>query len=235
MTKLYVSFLALVALGAAPAFAGDLPTGVVAAPASAAVTTSTVTFETDPEFAALENVDGNHLLADWFGKATLAHAVAPGFSIAGAVQDTFKTSGFNQYYFEASAAYKATLTKTFAVTVTGGLGYTAGNTGFVDGDPTGGLNPDQGNDDDSYLYYYVSGSADLKVDSHWTWNIINARYRNAFDRNWETPKVSTGVTYSIDATDSVFANVGYSWKKTDATDGLVDDKISFGAGYKYSF
>lgn len=39
------------------------------------------------------------------------------------------------------------------------------------------------------------------------------RYRNAFDTTWLTPKVATGLTYSITDADAVSANFGYSRKK----------------------
>jgi len=232
MNKFTVSFFAAaLMLGAAPALAADLPTGVVAAPPPPASTSNTIGFEFDPEFAAIASGStAQGSLADWYAKGTFSHSFGNGFSAALAAQDTFKTNGLSQYYFEGSAAYKASLTKEFSVTITGLLGYTTGNTGYV-----GGLASSSTDNNDSYLYYAISGAADWKLDSHWTWNIINARYRNAFDRTWLTPKVTTGVTYNIDATNAVYATIGYSWKDNGNGKGLLGDKIVFGAGYKYSF
>lgn len=232
MNKFTVSlFAAALLLGAAPALAADLPTGVVAAPAPAASTSNTLSLEFSPEFAAIASGStAQGTLADWYAKGTFSHSFGQGISAAAAFQDTLKTNGFSQYYFEGQAAYKASLTKEFSVTVTGYLGYTTGNTGYV-----GGLASSSTDNNDSFFYYAIAGAADWKLDSHWTWNIINARYRNAFDRTWLTPKVTTGVTYNIDATDAVYANVGYSWKDNGNGKGLLGDKLNVAVGYKYSF
>jgi hypothetical protein len=243
MTKITASLLAATALAifAAPAFAADLPTGVVAAPAPAAATSNTLTFEADPEWNVNPASSTYQSLADWYGKATYSHSFGGGFSGAVAGQYTGKPSsgGFNGLYatyLEVSGAYKASLTSDFSVTITGGLGYTFGNTGYAGGKFTGsGGNPDLGNADDSFLYYFVQGALDYKLDSHWTWNVINARYRNAFAETWITPKVTTGITYNIDSTDAVYANVGYAWKDNGNGSGLLADKLNVAVGYKYSF
>ena len=136
----------------------------------------------------------------------------------------------------AALAYKLSPGNGLSFTVTGTLGYTAGNTGYLGGVATGGGGPvDAGNSDDGFLYYAITGAVDWKVDPHWTWNVINARYRNAFDRTWLTPKVYTGITYNIDSADAVYANVGYSWKDTGNGAGLLGDKWNVAVGYKYSF
>ena len=102
----------------------------------------------------------------------------------------------------------------FTFGVSGGVGY---NQGYITGTtPVGG-------------YYLVSGTIDWKLDSKWTWNVINARYRNAFDVAWETPKVQTGVTYQIDARQATYVAVGYAWKNGAA------DKINAAVGYKLGF
>lgn len=52
------------------------------------------------------------------------------------------------------------------------------------------------------------------------------------------PKLATGVTYNIDSTISVYASLGYSWKKSDTTsapyDDLAGDKLNIAIGYKHS-
>jgi hypothetical protein len=75
--------------------------------------------------------------------------------------------------------------------------------------------------------------ADLKLNSQWTWNIFDLRYRNAFDFTWITPKVATGLTYEWNPGNSVFGNVGYAWKDTGS--GLLGDKINVGFGFRHSF
>ena len=84
-----------------------------------------------------------------------------------------------------------------------------------------------------FLYYFATAALDARIDSHWTWNIINARYRNGWGVTWYTPKVQTGITYTIDSANAVYANIGYGWKDTGA--GLAPDKFNVAVGYKYSF
>jgi len=86
-----------------------------------------------------------------------------------------------------------------------------------------------------FAYYFVQGALDWKLDSNWTWNVVSVRYRNAFNLTWITPKVSTGVTYTFDANNAVYANVGYAWKDNGNGQGLLADKWNIAAGYKYSF
>ena len=243
MTKLTVSLLAVVlAATAVPAFAADLelPAGVVTEPAPAALN-NTIAFEASPEFYALGT--GSHAvgqLADWYGKATYSHNFGGGVSGSIDFQDTLKPSstdlGLSQQQYEGALAYKLGVAKDLYFTVTGLLGYIAGNTGYVGGVASGGAGPaDLGNSDDGFFYYSISGAVDWKVDPHWTWNVLNVRYRNAFDRTWITPKVQTGVTYNIDAADAVYAAVGYAWKDNGSGAGLVGDKWNFAVGYKYNF
>jgi hypothetical protein len=72
-------------------------------------------------------------------------------------------------------------------------------------------------------------AGDWKLNKKWTWNVFNVRYRDSFSYEWATPKVSTGVTYSIDSTNSVSTSIGYGWKNG------VADKINWAVGYKHSF
>ncbi len=88
---------------------------------------------------------------------------------------------------------------------------------------------------DAEAYYAFVLAADFKIDDHWTWNIVNARYRNAFDTTWITPKVSTGITYKFDSTNAIYANVGYAWKDAGDGKGLLGDKWNVALGYKLSF
>ena len=58
---------------------------------------------------------------------------------------------------------------------------------------------------------------------------ISAGYLDASQGGWVTPKVSTGVTYSINSHNSIAANIGDSWKN-----GLAD-KISAAVSFRYGF
>lgn len=229
MKALSRTLLAAAALAVAtPAFAADLLTTKAPAAAPAPAPTTTITLEGSPEFSA---ATGN--LSDDYVKGTISYTFAPGWSVSGAVQDTVKNlTGTNtyQYQVEGAVAYKAKLSDMLSLSGTAGLGYTTGNTGYV-----GGVFSSSLLNNDSFLYYFVSGAADLKLDSNWTWNAINVRYRNAFTETWITPKISTGITYNIDSTHAVYANVGYAWKDKGDGKGLVGDKYNVAVGYKFSF
>lgn len=233
MTRLSLSIAAAALLAAvAPAVASDLPADAAAkkpaAPAPAP-TTTTLGLEVSPEFFADPSKSTYGTLNDAYFKGTLTETVAPGWTIAGVLQLVDKLSNTPATYqalLEVNAGYKAKLSDNFSVTVTGGLGYTFGNTGYSGGAPVGaGTDP--------YFYWYGTAALDDKIDSHWTWNMLNVRVRNAFTVAWYTPKLQTGITYNIDGTHAVYANIGYSWK--DNGSGLKPDKVNVAMGYKVSF
>ena len=229
MTKLTLTLAAALLLSAAPAFAADLeaPPPATPAPAPAAAPTTTIGLEVSPELFADPNSATFGNLNDVYGKGTITEVVAPNFTISGIAQLTNKvTTATWQTQLELNAAYKFKLNDNFSVTVTGGLGYTFGNTGYALGLPSGlGTEP--------FFYYYGNAQLDDKIDSNWTWNIINVRLRDSFTVAWFTPKIQTGVTYNFDSQNAVYANVGYAWK--DNGSGLKPDKMNFAVGYKYSF
>lgn len=205
-------------LAAAPAAsAADLSGLNVSNPAApppvSAAPTTTIAFEASPEFKWLSPYG----LADSYYKASLSHTFAGAWVVGASFQDTFKPNDQYQYYAEASIGYKIKLAPTFTLTPSVGLGDSWGDTGFG------------GDGEDSFGYYALYLAGDWKLSSHWTWNMFNLRYRNAFDYDWETPKVATGVTYAINANNAVYTNVGFAWKNS------VEDKINWAVGYKYSF
>ncbi len=192
---------------------------------------NTLSIEASPEFfgaASSKHAAGD--LADTYYKAALSHTFDNNFVIGGAFQFTQRaqeggvgtSSSVDQ--IEASVAYKL---KMDAFTLTPGvlLGY-----GFGD-QPK--INP--ANNFSADGYYAASLAGDLKIDSHWTWNVFNARYRNAFDYTWITPKIATGVTYKIDDNNAVYLSVANGWKDKGDGKGLVEDKYNIAVGYKYMF
>jgi hypothetical protein len=247
MNKIALSVLAAALLASAsPALAADLPMKAVAATVPAPAPTTTLSLEVSPEFfAAATSSHAQSDFADWYAKGGIGVVVAPGWTLGASAQVTAKPATtvapiFSNLYtgqVEGTIAYKYKLTDNFSVTGTAGLGFTWGNTGYAGGAYTHGTGSaiDLGNSDDSFGYYFVQAALDYKLDSHWTWNVINGRYRNAFNATWITPKVSTGVTYNIDATDAVYASVGYAWKDKGDGKGLASDKYNIAVGYKYSF
>jgi hypothetical protein len=221
----------LAALLAAPAFASDLPKAPDAPkPAPAPAATTTIGLEVSPEFFGDPSKSTYGSLNDAYFKGSISESIAPGWTAAASLQLVDKLSNNPVTYqalIDGTLAYKAKLNDNLSVSLTGGLGYTWGNTGY-----TGGVKNSTGVD--PFAYYFVSAAFDAKLDSSWTWNVVNVRYRNAFGVIWVTPKIQTGITYNIDKTDAIYANIGYAWKDNDGT-GLKPDKINVAIGYKYSF
>lgn len=209
---------------ATPGFAADL----VEAPPPAAPTW-TIGIEGSPEFYAINNGSNTaRSLADTYFKFSVSHNFDNNFVGGVFFQPTFKTGGKSQYYGEASLGYKIKLTDVFTLTPSLGIGYTWHDTAIIkDGDANAQV-----------PYYAIYLAGDWKLTKQWTWNVFNLRYRNAFNATWETPKVTTGVTYNINSTNAVYASVGYSWKKTDTTSSpyndLAADKLNIAIGYKHS-
>jgi hypothetical protein len=217
-------------LAAAPALAADLtePEAVAAPPAP--TPTWTFGFEATPEWFAIDNGSNR---AGWYNdtylKASLSHSFGGGFVGGISFQDTLKQAGASSYQIEGTLGYKVKLTDTFTLTPGIGIGYVFGETGIHRGLDA---NYDQ-------AYWLVTLAGDLKIAPKWTWNVFNARWRDGFSADWQTPKVTTGLTYSITQTDAVYFNVGYSWKKLQDVgapyDSLDGDKWNLSLGYKHSF
>ena len=185
---------------AAPAFAGSPAPAPSATPLG-----DTISVEYGPEYSA-----SNGSLADQYVKLGFSHNLGNGWGMGVSVQDTVKTNNSSTFQPEGSLGYKWKMDAlTFGVTGALGVANTSGS--------------------DYNAYYAVSGTVDWKLDSKWTWNVINARYRDAFVGNWQTPKVATGVTYKIDDRQAVYLAVGYSWKNSAA------DKENLAVGYKLGF
>lgn len=192
---------------------------------------NTLSIEASPEFfgaASAKHAAGD--LASIYYKAALSHSFENNFVIGGAFQLTQRAqeggvgSSSSVDQIEASVAYKLKLD---ALTLTPSLllGYGFGDQPKID--PNNNFNAD--------AYYAATLAGDLKLNSHWTLNVFNVRYRNAFDYTWITPKISTGVTYKIDDTSAVYLNVGNAWKDKGDGKGLLEDKYNIAVGYKYSF
>ena len=213
--KLGAAAFILAAFAATSAHAADVP-----APAPA-TKHSTISIEGSPEWSTSGATSGQW--ADDYLKLGYSYSFDNNLVWGAAYQHTWRsTSGADQV--ETSLGYKI---KAGALTLTPSalLGYGFGDQPRID--PTNNFNAE--------AYYAVSLAADLKLDDHWTWNAFNARYRNAFNVTWITPKVSSGFTYKIDGSNAVYANVGYAWKDKGLGAGLQPDKWNVAVGYKFSF
>jgi hypothetical protein len=205
---------------AVPAFAG--------APAAPSPTPlgDSLSLEVSPEFGATSP----YAYKDTYAKIGFSHSLGSGWSWGTSLQVTANATapanpvfGTGAFQPETTLGYKW---KQDALTfgVSAGVGYNSGawSSSSVTSPAVG-------------AYYLASGTIDWKLDSKWTWNVVNARYRNAFNLTWITPKVATGVTYNIDARQSTYFAVGYAWKDTGNGAGLVADKINLALGYKLGF
>ena len=177
----------------------------------------TFTTEFGEDFAAQSSPSfdqwGN---TDWYLKFDLAHAFDNGVVVNAFIQpqQNFHPGADDEwrYYTEGDMGYKAKLSDSFTLTPKAGIGYVWGDTGIEGGKEA--------------LYYALYLAGDMKLASNWTWNMFSLRYRNAFNFEWVTPKVSSGLTYKISDTSSLYGNFGYSWKNGDP------DKYSLAVGAK---
>lgn len=177
--------------------------------------------EVSPEFYATTkgaNKAGDY--ADTAIKGSLGYTYDKVWVLNGSFQATLKNNGTQQYYAEGGAGYKLKLGD-FTLTPSAALGETWDATGLGT------------NGNSSALYYALYLAGDLKLDSQWSWTVFNLRWRDAFDYQWETPKIATGLTYAFSDTDKLAVNLGYSWKNTGS--GWNGDKINIAFALKHSF
>ena len=208
--KLLIAAFAIA--GSTQAWAADFG-GDQAPPAAAPKSvTDTISFDATPEWSAATGA-----YADTVLKLGWSHVLGQGWSWGASVSQQFRVSGINNTSVETTLGYgNIKLSDAVSLPVSAGIGYVwDGQAG-----PPSTL---------AWAYYLVSLGLNVKFDSHWTWNVVQGRYRNAFQGGWETPKVQTGVTYSFDSRTAIYGNVGYSWKNG------VADKVSTTVGARFGF
>ena len=163
-------------------------------------------------------------LANVYGKLGISHVFGSGWELGGSFQSqvNIESDGGDtyRYYAEAHLGYKLKLDTAFTLTPSAAIGEVWGHTGITPANP-------------SALYYAFYLAGDWRLSPRWTWNVFDARYRNAFDFTWVTPKIATGIAYEINSQNSISTSVGYSWK--DSGKGLKPDEITANLGYKYAF
>ena len=83
----------------------------------------------------------------------------------------------------------------------------------------------------TFPYYVLRAGADVTLDKAWTWNAVAFRYRDAFEPryNFKTPQLGTGLTYKLDAHNSVSGTVQYNWRKWSP------ESVGFVVGYSHTF
>jgi len=200
-----------VLVAAAPAFAADAP----AAKPAPAKTTNSFGFEVGSEYTTSS---GNY--ADFYIKPSIAHTFADGIIWGGSVQQTWKNNALaeTQQLLETTLGYNFKINPTFTVTSSAGVGYEWDSNPLVTGQPA-----------QNFGYYVLNAGLNAKLAPQWTWTVIAARWRDAFSGGWQTPKLSTTLSYAWTPAASLYATYGYGWKNGNT------DKWSAAAGLKIAF
>jgi hypothetical protein len=145
-----------------------------------------------------------------------AHTFANGAILGGSLETTIDVgSGELTYDLETTLGHKWRLSDIFAIRGSAGVGER-----FQPASAGG-----------NFPYYVLYVGSDLDLNANWTWNVVTYRFRDAFDtrNNFNTPEVSTRLTFKIDDGRSVFAAYYYGWKEGSP------DYQGIGAGFKYGF
>jgi hypothetical protein len=201
--KLSIATMSGTLLVATPAAAEDIP--------ALPPITNSVGVEVAPEIRARTGE-----LVDGYIKANGSHTFDDGLIWGVSFQYTYIVEGFHQYQPETTVGYNIKLDQTWSFPVSAGIGYRW--------DENPNAKPGQ-----QFAYYVVNAGLNMKISESWTWNVISARYRDAFEGGWQTPKVTTGLTYAIDQQNSVYGNVGCAWRNGKP------NKVNVAFGYKYGF
>jgi hypothetical protein len=202
---------ALTCVIAEHAVAGDLTQKSAAASEAPAVFSNALSLEVSPEVKA-----NNGDYSDTYLRGAYAHTFGNGLIWGASVQYTFKPGNDDSVQGETTLGYRWHLNEIWSVPFNGGIGYYW--------DQQSSFSPSQ-----QFAYYVFNLGLDMKINANWTWNVVSARYRDAFEGGWQTPKVISGFTYAVDRQNAVFVNVGYSWKNG------APSTITFTGGYNVAF
>jgi hypothetical protein len=190
-------------LTAAPAFAGD-------APAKPAPTTNSFSFEVGTEYKV-----SNDKYADLYTKGSISHTYSSGIIWGGSFQQVWKADQNQQELLETTLGYNFKLNPVLTATSSGGVGYQWSS---VDQAPA-----------KDFGYYVFNAGLNAKVSPKVTWTVVSGRWRDAFVGGWQTPKLSTSISYTWAPASQVFFSYGYGWKNG------VADKYSYALGLKLAF
>jgi hypothetical protein len=144
------------------------------------------------------------------------HTFANGAILGGSLETTVDvSSGEITYDLETTLGHKWKVNDIFSLKGSAGVGER--------------FQPASAGGDFPYYVLYIG--SDIDLSAKWTWNVITYRFRDAFDtrNSFNTPEVSTRLTFKIDDGRSVFAAYYYGWKEGSP------DYQGIGAGFKFSF
>lgn len=143
-----------------------------------------------------------------------AHNFDSGVILGGSFQYTDAAQGKkDSQNVEVTIGYRLPLGQVFSVAGSSGIGVRFSGS------------------DDAFAYYVLNVGADIRLTEQVTWNALGYRYRNAFDtdNDYDTPQVSTALSFKIDHANSVSTKLYRSWK-----DGNPDE-TGLALGFKHEF
>ena len=145
-----------------------------------------------------------------------AHTFVNGFILGSSLESTIDVgTGEITYDLETTLGYKWKVNNIFSFRGKGGVGerFQPASAGR------------------NFPYYVLYVGSDIDLSAKWTWNVVTYRFRDAFDtsNSFNTPEVSTRLTFKIDDGRSVFAAYYYGWSEGSP------DYQGIGIGFKYSF
>lgn len=144
----------------------------------------------------------------------LSHSFASGVIIGGSFEPQLKASSdVPTYNLESYVGFRLKLSDAISLGASAGAGER-----FTD-------------DPHDFPYYVFHIHADIALDERWTLNLVNYRYRNAFntDHDYNTPEVATGLSLKLDDRSTISAKYYYSWKEGEPEDQGI------GIGYRIGF
>jgi hypothetical protein len=146
---------------------------------------------------------------------SLARKLPSGIVLGGSFQPQIKTSGDVGYNVEGTIGYSWKIGELFS------FGGSAGVGEKLQDASSGG----------DFPYYVLRLHADVALGDRWSWNIISYRFRDAFDPtdDYNTPELSTSVSFKLDESRSVLLRYFFDWKNSDP------DTQGVGIGFRHSF
>lgn len=177
-----------------------------------------------PAFAGSSSIGleiANERDPDDFGKSKdmkyqidAAHNFDNGVILGGSFQYTDPRKGDkDSQNLEMTVGYRMPLGQVFSVVGSSGIG------GRFSGS------------DDAFAYYVLRVGMDLRLTEWATWHAVGYRYRNAFDtdNDYETPQLSTGLSFKIDHANSISTTIYRDWKDDSP------DATGLSLGFKHEF
>ncbi len=146
---------------------------------------------------------------------SLARKLPNGIVLGGSVQPQIKTDGEVGYNLEGTLGYTWKIGEIFSIGGSAGIGEK--------------LQREQSGGD--FPYYVLRVYANVALDERWSWNVVTYRFRDAFDPadNYNTPELSTSLSFKVDENRSVFASYYFGWKNSDP------DYQGISFGFRHSF